>query len=151
MSQASDVPVQDAEAFSALDQTLENSGPAAALDALVHHLTERGEFRALLDAMLLKARFELGLPLVQAGALGELPEPTRSKYEEKYVEAIRTVGGKLLDSGDIPAAWPYFRAIAETEPIARALDAYEPGEGDESLNQVVEVAFNQGANPRKGF
>lgn len=151
MSQAPAVTAQDADAFNVLDLTLENSGPAAALEALVTNLADRGELRSLLDALLLKARYELGLPLVQSGSLGELPEPTRSKYEERYVEAIRTVGGKFLATGDIAGAWPYFRAIGETEPVARAIDAYQPDEGDETLNQVVEVAFNHGANPRKGF
>lgn len=143
---------ETADAFCALDQALARSGPAAALDALVAGLAERAEFRALLDAMLLKARFELGMPLVQSGPLGDLPEPTRSKYEERYVEAIRTVGGKFLETGDIAGAWPYFRAIGEPDPVARAIDAYQAGgEGDETLNHVVEVAFNQGANPRRGF
>jgi hypothetical protein len=142
---------QDAEAFLALDQALRTSGPEAAIDQLIRTLTARGESRALLDALLLKARHELGLPLIQAGPLGEIPEPTRSKYEERYVEAIREVGGRLLDSGDIPGAWPYFRAISEPDRVAKAIDAYVPDGGDETLGQVIEVAFNQGANPRKGF
>ena len=139
------------DTFEALDRALVNSGPEAALDELVGLLAGRGEFRALLDALLLKARHELGLPLIQVGSLADLPEPMRARYEERYVEAIRSVGACLLDSGDIPAAWPYYRAIAEPEPVARAIDAYTPSEGDERLGQVVEVAFNQGAHPRKGF
>lgn len=139
------------DAFETLDQALVNSGPEAALEQLIGHLAGRGEFRALLDALLLKARHELGLPLIQVGSLADLPEPMRARYEERYIEAIRSVGGRLLASGDIPAAWPYYRAIAEPEPVARAIDAYTPSEGDERLGQVVEVAFNQGAHPRKGF
>ena len=58
----------------------------------------------------------------------------------------------MLDRGEIAAAWPYFRAIGESEPIARAIDAFEPGEDSgEALSQVIEVAFNQGVAPRKGF
>ncbi len=141
----------DTAAFDALDRTLRASGPGAALDQLVRHLDETGAFRALLDALLLKARHDLGLPLVQTGPLADLPEPARTEYEERYVQAIRLVGGKLLESGDIPAAWPYFRAIGEFEPVAKAIAAYEPTEGDERLGAIIEVAFNQGANPRKGF
>ncbi len=69
----------------------------------------------------------------------------------RYVEAIRHVGGRLLSRGNIVAAWPYFRAIGEKEPIVSALESYTPGEGDESVGHVVEVAFNQGAHPRRGF
>ena len=97
------------------------AAPRAALDRLIEHLDAAGEYRALLDALLLKARHELGLPLIAPGSLADLPEPARTQYEEKYVEAIRLVGSQYLEAGDIPTAWAYFRAIAETEPVARAI------------------------------
>jgi hypothetical protein len=139
------------EILDQLDETLRAGGPAAALDRLIGDLTERGEYRALLDAMLLKARHELGLPLVQDGSLADLPEPKRSEYEERYIEAIRKVGGMILENGDIAAAWPYFRAIGEKEAIAQAIEGFRPAQGDEAVGRVVEVAFNQGAHPRKGW
>ncbi len=140
-------------AFDAIDRTLDADGPAAALERLIAGLDDRGDARGLLDALLLRARHELGLPLVQVGNLAEIPEPTRSQYEDRYVESIRRVGRKLLDGGDLVAAWPYFRVLGERDEIARAIDAYVPsGEpGDERLGQVVDVAFNQGVNPRRGF
>jgi len=127
--------------FDAIDGALAASGPGEALD----------HFRALLDALLLRARLDLGLPMVQVGPLSELPEPARTRYEERYVEAIRDVGRRLLDAGEIGAAWAYFRAIAEKEPVVAAIEAYRPAENDERLGQVVEVAFNQGVHPRRGF
>ncbi len=143
--------IEPAELFETLDRTLATSSPAEALEQLATTLADRGEFRALLDARLLQARLDLGLPLVQAGSIAEIPEPTRTQYEERYVEAIREVGKRLLDVGEIGAAWAYFRAIAEKEPVAAAIEAYEPVENDEKIGQVVEVAFNQGVHPRKGF
>lgn len=140
-----------ADTFDALDQALKEAGPEAVLDRLIQNLDEQGDYRALLDALLLRARFDLGLPLMHVGNLIEIPEPQRSKYEERYVEAIRTVGSKLLDSGDIAGAWPYYRAIGESEPVARAIDAFTPTENDERLGQVIEVAFNHGVNPRRGY
>ena len=142
---------RDIEVFDAFDRMLRTAGSDAALEWLVGALEERGEFRALLDALLLKARHELGLPLIQVGSLSELPEPARSKYEDRYVEAIRAVGNRLLSVGDIPGAWPYFRAIAEREPVAAALEEYALAEGDDQIGAIVDVAFNQGAHPRKGF
>jgi hypothetical protein len=141
----------ETETFQALEQTLRTAGPGAALDQLVAHLSAEGRYRSLLDALLLKARHELGLPLIQEGSLTELAEPLRSAYESRYVEAIRTVGTKLLEAGDIVGAWPYFRAIGEPEPVARAIDAYVPAEDDERIGALIDVAFNQGANPPRGF
>ncbi len=144
-------PAPAAATFDALDQTFRQSGASAAIDLLVQRLDEAGDYRPLLDALLLKARHDLGLPLVATGGLSDTPADLRERYEGRYVEAIRTVGGKLLAAGEIAAAFPYYRAIGETEPVVQALEAYEPAEGDERLGQVVEVAFNQGAHPRKGF
>ena len=140
-------------AFEAIDQVLIAAGPAATLGVLIRDLESRGEFRALLDALLLQARFELGLPLVQVGSLAGVPEPTRSEYEDRYIAAIRKVGELVLETGDLVTAWPYFRVIGDKEPIARAIGAFVPdGEpGDERLGQVIDVAFNQGVNPRKGY
>ena len=142
----------DAGTLAEIDRALRSEGPGAALDRLVRVLEDRGDYRALLDALLLKARVDLGLPPILSGSLNELPDPTRSKYEDRYVEAIRIVGGRFLERGDIPGAWPYFRAISEPAPVASALDSYEPdANGDERLGKVIEVAFNEGANPRRGF
>lgn len=141
----------DTVAFELLERTLRDDGPAGAITKLIEMLEESGPPRALLEALLLKARHELGLPLVQDGPLSTLPEPDRSRFEDRYVEAIRHVGGKLLAAGDIVGAWPYFRLLSEKEPVAAALEAYRPAEADEQVGQAIEVAFNQGAHPRRGF
>jgi len=141
----------DAAMFDALESTLRSDGPSAAIDRLVSEMEACDDPRGLLDALLLKARFELGLPSVQPSALADLAEPARTAYEDRYIEAIRRVGSRLLDRGDIVAAWPYYRAIGEKEPIIAALDAFEPGDGDASVGHVVEVAFTQGVHPLRGF
>jgi hypothetical protein len=138
-------------AFDSVAGALRTGGPRAALERLTEHLSAAGEYRALLDALLLKARYELGLPLIASGSLSELPEPARTKYEEKYVDAIRLVGSKYLDAGDIPTAWAYYRAIAETGRVAQAILDYQPAENDEQLGAIIEVAFNHGVSLQRGF
>jgi hypothetical protein len=137
--------------FELLDEALRTGGPAAALENLAEQLTAAGEYRALLDALLLKARHELGLPLILSGSAEEITGPVRNEYEEQYVAAIRLVGSKFLGSGDIPAAWAYYRAIGENEPVEQAILAYTAPDGDERLGAVIEVAFNHGVSPRRGF
>lgn len=134
-----------------LDQIYREAGPVALLDSLISTLDNQGRYRELLDALLLKARHELAMPIVMDGPLADLPEPGRTRYEERYVDALRLVGRKILDSGNIVAAWPYFRILGEKEAIAEALEAYEPGEGDDRIGHLIDVAFQQGANPRRGF
>jgi hypothetical protein len=137
--------------FALLEDALRAQGPTAALDRLIEQLDARGEYRALLEAYLLRARHELGLPVIMSGPLASLPEPARTQYEEKYVAAIRLVGSRHLEAGDIPTAFAYFRAIGETEPVARAIADYRPTENDDRLGAVIEVAFNHGVSPERGF
>jgi hypothetical protein len=134
-----------------LEAALRSGGEDLALERLVDHLDRTGEFRAMLDALLLKARRELGLPLVAVGSLADLQEPMRTQYEEKYVAAIRLVGSRHLDQGDIATAWAYFRAIAEPEPVAKAIAALDLGPDDERLGAIIEVAFNHGVSPARGL
>ncbi len=137
--------------FDTLERALQSSGARAAIDQLIDHLDKAGEYRPLLDALLLKARHDLGLPLFHFGSLSSLPEPLRTRFEDRYVEAIRLVGSRFLDRGDIPTAWAYYRTIAEPLSVAAALERYQPDEDAEKLGLVIDVAFNQGANPRRGF
>lgn len=137
--------------FDSLEKSLRGDGPTAAINRLIEHLDRTGEYRALLDALLLKARHELGLPLLASGSLADLEEPVRTQYEEKYIAAIRLVGSRHLEKDDIPTAWAYFRAIAESEPVAQAIAGYRPSPDDERLGAVIEVAFNHGVSPRRGF
>ena len=152
---AAEAPASEARdagvSFASLDDALRALGPVAALDCLIAQLDAKREYRALLEAHLLKARHELGLPLIMSGPLASLPEPARTRYEEKYVAAIRLVGSRHLDAGDIPTAWAYYRAIAETEPVASAIRDFQPTENDERLGAVIEVAFNHGVSPERGF
>ncbi len=134
-----------------VDQVLADQGPGAAVDVVISALDQAGEYRALLDALLLRARLDLGLPLIAAGSLADLPEPARTRFEERYIEAIRRVGERCLIAGDIPAAWTYLRTIGEEEPVARAIREYQPDDDDERAGAVVEVAFNHGVEPVRGF
>jgi hypothetical protein len=145
-------PAAVAEAgFPGLDASLETGGPAEALDRLVADLDAAGNYRLLLDALLLKARYELGLPLIQVGRYAELPEADRLRFEERYIEALRQVGAKFLEAGDLPTAWAYFQAIGEPGPVTRALETCATPEEPDKVGVLIDVAFHQGANPVRGF
>jgi hypothetical protein len=135
----------------ALDEALASEGQSAAVEVLVRDLEERGEWRALLDALLLRARLDLGLPTVLVEPLSSLEEPARTQYEDRYVAALRHVGTRLLAAGDIPGAWPYFRMLGEKEPVAAALDALEVGRDDPQIGALIDVAFQSGVHPRRGY
>jgi len=90
----------------------------------------------------------LGLPLIQLGAIDSLPEPARTQYESGVREAAREAGALFLADGDIPHAWPYFRAIGDRATIASAIETTEAGEQIEAL---IDIALGERVHPRKGL
>ena len=107
--------------------------PAArtrAFDYLIEHFRkEKNQPTALPKARLMKARHELGLPLIPTEPLRDLPEETRNAYDEKSIEAAREAGDLFLAEGHIDRAWPYFRAVGDPKPVVNAIDRLEPPRG----------------------
>lgn len=135
-------------AFEKLESALASDGPQAALDLLARQFLEQKNYRGLFETRLLARRCELGLPLIHEGSLDDIPAEKRRAYEETFVQAARETGDLFLADGNIPGAWPYFRAVGDTAPVAAAIDRVEPGEG---IEPVIEIAYLEGVNPYKGF
>lgn len=135
-------------AFDLLDQALAEHGPQAAFDLLARDCLDRRDYRLLFEARLLRARHHLGLPLIHNGSIDDLPAALRPAYEQAFLEAAREAGGLFLADGNIAAAWPFFRALGDSAPVAQAIDRVEAGEG---VEPVIEIAFLEGVNPYKGF
>ena len=133
-----------------LQQTLRESGPAAAIDRLCSRLREDKDYRSLFYALLMKRRQELGVSPIPTGPAADLPTSAHAPYEEAIREAGRHVGRLYLDEGNIGEAWFYFRMLGEPEPVARALADHVPTE-DEDLQPLVHLAFYEGLAPKKGF
>lgn len=136
--------------YSAFAETLRSKGAGAAIDQLIETLTVSGDYHRVFEAMTLKARRELGIPLILPNAGDTLSNELREKYEDQVIVACREVGGMFLRSGDIPNAHRYLSMIGETDEIAAAIERYEPAEGaiDES---ILEIAINRGVHPAKGL
>jgi hypothetical protein len=138
--------------FTELRDLNESRGAAAAIDRLIETLTERREYDELFDALLLKKRFEMGLPLVQPSSSNGIPDERLEEFEQCYVDSARTVGRLFLEDGKIPLAWVYMRYIREPEPVREALETLDPRTVDEeSTEELIGVALYEGAHPVKGL
>jgi hypothetical protein len=143
-------------AFSWIDELLQSGNVDDAFDGLVERFRRARDYRRVFDARLMKKRLDLHLPLVSQPSLAELPEDLQRAYQDAQIDAAREVGELFLADGDISAAWPYYRAIGNTEPIVKALDRLdvndpETPEAQERLGTAIQIAFQDGVNPRKGF
>lgn len=136
--------------FELLEQTFRTNGPEAVIDLVIAKAREQKNYRELFAARLMQVRHRLGLPLIET-------EPVSgTEYEKALREAARETGELFLADGDIVAAWPYFRAIGEPAAVAAAIEnidggGAEPGEAQPQLDRIIEIAFQESVNPRKGF
>jgi len=136
-------------AFSELEAQLRSAGVGAALDRLIAVLQEQQKYHEMFDALLMRARHELGLPSVLTVPLDDLDEPVRLKVEESYLEACRRVGGLLLAAGNLREAWMYLRPVGDRRSMAAALDLVQAN--DENVQELIELALHEGVSPVRGF
>jgi hypothetical protein len=136
--------------FAKVRQQLAAHGPEAALDAVMTELTQTGDFKNVFYAMLVRERLALGVSPFPLAPATELPPSSHEAYENAIRTTARHVGGLLLEKGDIAQAYPYFRMIGELEPVRAAIDNLTPGP-DDDIYPLVEIAWQQGVSPEKGF
>jgi hypothetical protein len=148
-------------AFQQIEQALASGGAVSALDLLARKFIAEKQYPQLFETRLMEKRLELGLPLIQIGAIEDLPEPARASYEEEVRRAARETGALFLADGDIARAWPYFRAIGERQTIAAALEAAPaaldktapsgPAPSRPDVDALIDIALGERVHPRKGL
>src|SRR5690348_3498277 len=115
------------DAFDLLAGALESRGRAGAFDFLATKFRDEKNYPSLFETRLMQKRLELGREPIQMGSLEDIPEAVRPAYERAFLDAAREVGSLFLGDGDIARAWPYFRAIGDTAPIAEAIENMDSG------------------------
>ena len=135
---------------SALETSFATGGAAAALDQLASRLREEQKYHELFEALKMKVRYSLGLPLLPLESNSdELPETTRDKLEDGLVEACRQVGELLLRSGKIREGWMYLRPVGDKAAAAKLIAAIEPN--DDNTEELIEVLLHEGVDTGRGF
>lgn len=138
--------------FTELEATHSRDGATPLVDRLISELREQKDYHRLFDALLLKKKHQMGLPLIRPASFDDVPEAQQSEFEEAYIAAAREVGDLFLAEGNIPRAWLYLRTIREPAKVTAAIDAFEiPAEGSERTEELINVALYEGAHPVKGL
>jgi hypothetical protein len=140
----------DHTVFDRVRAELESAGPIAAVDGLITDLRHKCDYSNLFYAILLKKRVELGVNPFPTGPSSDLPPHTHEPYEQAIREAGREVGHALIASRQFGQAWSFFRMLGEPEPMRIALEQYTPGP-EEDVYPVIEIAWQGGVLPKKGF
>jgi len=138
------------DTFELLEQARLAGGAAGGFDFLLQRFRDEKNYPSLFEARLMQKRLDLGLDPLQIGSLEDVPAAVRPTYERAFIDAAREVGGLFLADGDVARAWPYFRAIGESAPVAAVIEQITPGK-DEDMEAVIAIAFQERVNPNKGF
>jgi hypothetical protein len=136
------------DTFAELEQAFRSAGPAAVFDFLIGEAMRTKDYRMLFGTRMMQIRHDLGLPLIETEPTINLSGERLSTYENALNKAAREAGGLFLADGDIVNAWTYFKALGDAAPVAAAIEKLD---GGEQLDRVIEIAFHEGVNPRKGF
>jgi hypothetical protein len=134
--------------FGQIEEAFQTQGASAVFDLLMGRARETGNYRMLFNAAMLRARHRMGLPLIETEQTPQLTDAQRSEYEAALRDAARESGELCLAGGDIAGAWPYFKAIGEYAPVAAAIEGVTESE---NLGRLIEIAFQEGVHPKKGF
>ncbi len=134
--------------FDAVEKALASSGSEAGFELLIQRFRQEKNYPLIFNARLMKKRHELDLGLIELDSKPELPKEKAALYHQAQIAAAREVGQLFLEDGAIEQAWPYFRAIGETGPVAAAIEEMEPRE---EMAAIIEIALYERVNPRKGF
>jgi hypothetical protein len=138
----------ESSVFDALEHASRSEGAEAVFDLVIATACREKDHRMLFGARIMQVRHRLGLPLIDTDAVPLVTDEQRPVYEKAVADAARETGELLLSCGDIVAAWPYFKAIGAPEAIAQAI---EDVNGGDNLDRIIEIAFQEGVNRRKGF
>lgn len=136
--------------FVRFEQMVRLQGPNAAVEQLITELQNGQDATALFYAQLLQKRIALGVSPYPTGSAHELPGAVHETYENSIRDAALKTGQLLIEKNQLAKAWPFFRLINEPETIKKAIETYQPGE-DEDIYPIIEIAWQQGVHPEKGF
>lgn len=122
------------------------------LDALEATLLEQKDYHRLFDAILMRARIRLKLPVTRPASFSEVPEDCEGEFRSAYMAAARRVGQHFLEEKKLADAYAYFRTIGEPEPVRKALEEIPiPTEPDAAFDEILNLALYEGAHVVRGL
>ncbi len=137
------------EDFREIEAAWSAQGVAGALDALSQRLRDQKKYHELFEALKMRVRHRIGLPLLYGDGSDELDESKRQQLEEGLIEACREVGTLLLNRGRIREGWMYLRPVGDKKAASELLAQVEAEE--DNLEELIEVCLREGVDVARGF
>ena len=135
--------------FNQLETSMQDGGIEAVLAQLISGLKEEKKYHELFEALKMKVRHSIGLPLLYGESGDELEESQRNALEDGLLDACRQVGMGLLTEGRISEGYMYMRPVGDRQAVKEVLDQIQAG--DSNIDELVEVLLQEGVDVERGF
>ena len=141
--------MNDSTVFDKLQTIVDDQGVSDALQFLIEHFRETKHPHQLFEALKMKVRLELGLPLLYGQVPDNLDDDCQRALEEGLLDACREVGTELIRSGQIREGWMYLQPLGDRQLIKQLFAELVVDESN--LDDVIEIGLSQGADPELGY
>lgn len=123
--------------------------PTAMLDKMVEHYREARQPMELFEALKMRIRHHLGLPLLSSENEPSRPEDIERQLESGLLEACREAGTMLIEDGRVGEGWVYLRPTGDLK-LARRLIAEIPIT-DDNYDEMLQVLLHEGVDVARGY
>lgn len=137
----------EADIFAALNSQREQ--PAEMLDHMIDHFRQSRKPMELFEALKMRIRHQLDLPLVAQENEVSRPEEVERQLEVGLLDACREAGTMLIEDGKVGEGWMYLRPTGDTELAKKLIAAVEVTE--DNYDDMVQVLLHEGVDVARGY
>lgn len=137
----------DTEIFDLLDQKRDDSPEM--LDRMIEHFRGSRQPMELFEALKMRTRCRLGLPLVTSEGEPVRPEEVERQLEVGLLDACREAGTMLMEEGRVAEGWMYLRPTGDTELARQLIGRVDITE--DNYDEMIQVLLHEGIDVGRGF
>ena len=123
--------------------------PSQMLDEMVEHFREARKPMELFEALKMRIRNHLGLPLVTSENEPSRPEDVERQLEVGLLDACREAGTMLVEDGKVGEGWMYLRPTGNTELAKELIAKFAITE--ENYDEMIQVLLHEGIDVARGY
>jgi hypothetical protein len=137
----------ETDIFDLLDQKRDDSSEM--LDRMVEHFRRSRQPMELFEALKMRTRCRLALPLVTSEDEPVRPEDVERQLEVGLLDACREAGTMLIEEGRVAEGWMYLRPTGDTELARQLIGRVDISE--DNYDEMIQVLLHEGIDVGRGF
>lgn len=137
----------EADIFSTLNSQRER--PSEMLDRMIEHFRQTRKPMELFEALKMRIRHQLGLPLVAQEDEGARADDVERQLEAGLLDACREAGSMLIEDGKVGEGWMYLRPTGDNALAKKLISDIEIN--DDNYDELIQVLLHEGVDVRRGF